>query len=108
MARSGCAWGAAEVSRLPLRPRGKRTMRYLRSAFAGAGASVVVSSAETLRITWKPKSFFCAPWNGSHALIHNGSKAGSGANSADAALYGNTRFGWDAWTPNASRNVYLP
>jgi hypothetical protein len=50
-------------------------------------------SGLTRMMTWKPKSFFCAPWNGSQALIHSGSSAGSGANSAEAALHGSTPRG---------------
>ena len=34
-------------------------------------------SALTLIVTWNPKSFFAAPWNGSKALIQSGSRAGS-------------------------------
>src|SRR5439155_12643351 len=59
-------------------------------------------SGSTLIVTRKPKSFFCAPWNGSKALIQSGSRAGSGANSADAALHGKSFFGCDACTPNSS------
>src|SRR5947209_7172557 len=65
-------------------------------------------SGLTFNVTWKPKSFFWAPWNGSKALIQSGSRAGSGANSALAALHGTIFFGWAALTPNCSRSTNFP
>src|SRR5947208_3277301 len=51
-------------------------------------------------VTRKPRSFLTAPLNGSFALIQSGSRAGSGANSADGALHGRTLFGIVALTRN--------
>src|SRR5262249_5220405 len=65
-------------------------------------------STDVRTVTWNPKSILTAPWNGSNALIHSGSRAGSGANSADAALQRPSLRGWAACTANAWRSSYLP